>query len=191
MYGLDVHHRIVKSLSERYFNGPIIASNERGDYVECMVGLALGDEWIGAPEWTSWDFTHVEHGLRLEVRQESALQSWSAKPCDSSGARNAFPVAPVNGIYDELTADWMPYRRPRRPADIFVFAWHPECDPQLADQRLPDQWMFFAVSERQLRRGQKSITVSQVQKRWKQAPYAELGPAVAKITERMTRRRIR
>ena len=185
---LDVHYRIVNSLTERFFGGPLIEPVERAAYVECMVQFALGEEWELAAQWSPWDLTHAGSGVRLEVKQATALQQWAQRPCDFGGAATPFHVAPVAGVWDETTKSWLRYRTRSRAADVFVFAWHPGCDPAAIDQRLPEQWEFYVVPERALPRTQKAIAASRVRKRWSDTPYEELAGKVAETAAKIPRR---
>lgn len=188
MPDLDLHYQIVNSLTDRFFGGPLIEPVERAAYVECMVQFALGGEWELAAQWSPWDLTHPDSGVRLEVKQATALQQWAQRPCDFGGAATPFHVAPVAGVWDETTKAWLRYRTRSRAADVFVFAWHPGCDPAKIDQRLPEQWEFYVVPERSLPRTQKAIAASRVRKRWTDTPYEELAGKVAEVAGKIPRR---
>ena len=188
MAGLDLHHRIVNSLTDRFFGGPLIEPVERAAYVECMVHFALGEEWELAAQWSPWDLTHGPSGVRLEVKQATALQLWAQRPCDFGGTSTPYHVAPVAGVWDESTKSWLRYRTRSRAADVYVFAWHPGCDPATIDQRLPEQWEFYVVPERALARGQKAIAASRVRKRWPLTSYEDLAGEVAKAAGKIPHR---
>lgn len=188
MTGLELHHRIVNSLTDRFFGGPLIEPVERAAYVECMVQFALGEEWTLAAQWSPWDLTHDRSGVRLEVKQATALQLWAQRPCDFAGTSTPFHVASVAGVWDELTKTWLPYRTRSRAADIFVFAWHPGCDLEQVDQRVPEQWEFHVVPERSLAHRQKTISASKIRRRWPATPYSELAERVAEAAAKIPRR---
>ena len=52
---------------------------------------------------------------------------------------------------------------PGRVADIYVFAWHPETDEKLVDQRNPNQWTFYVLRTEELPPQQKSIGLAGVE----------------------------
>ena len=58
-----------------------------------------------------------------------------------------FRIQPTTGYWDGAT--WIK-TQPQRQADLYVFAWHPATDADVADHRRPDQWKFFVVAEREL-----------------------------------------
>ena len=66
-------------LTQRY-DGPNMNNVSRGDYVECMIAITLGtdcrltcaDGW----DWAAWDFEHLSSGVRLEIKQAAARQTW-------------------------------------------------------------------------------------------------------------------
>ena len=57
---------------------------------------------------------------------------------------------------------------PRRLADLYLFAWHPEVGSR-ADHRRTDQWRFYVLAEKDLP-DQKSITLPRLE---------ELAPSVS------------
>lgn len=114
-----------------------------------MVALALEPAWaLCSGDWNSWDMEN-EAGLRLQVKQSAARQSWG-----SVSKSPRFSIAPtkrywVNGM------GWVPHEG--RLADIYVFGWHP-IEDETADHRNPRQRTFFVVRERDLPK-QKSVSV--------------------------------
>ena len=66
------HEDILTMLMGRYA-GPIMNNVCRGDYVECMVGSALGANWrltwLDGWDWAAWDCEHPRSGARLEINQ--------------------------------------------------------------------------------------------------------------------------
>ena len=147
MTGNPLHDQVVQNLNERFYSQPLIDNVYRGDYVETLILFALGEGWKQTPEWSSWDLER-DDGIRVEVKQSAALQSWHRstgikKPCPS------FDIAPRAGYYTDSSdaAVWVGID-PEEPdflraADLYIFAWHPENNPDIADHRRAEQWEFF------------------------------------------------
>jgi hypothetical protein len=69
-----------------------------------------------------------------------------------------------------------------RPADLFVFAWHPVIDPALVDHRDPRPWLFFVVPEPALPVRQRRLGLARIERRWPAVGFADLPAAVAGVT---------
>ena len=134
-------------LMNRFYGQPLIANVYRGDYVEGLILCALGQGWKQTFEWGSWDLENAA-GVRLEVKQSAALQSWY-KQTGVKKSSPSFSITPKTGYYTDSTdaAVWVPLPAGERvrPADIYVLAWHPGRDPEIADHHNPEQWQFFVV----------------------------------------------
>ena len=141
----SLRQKVLSTIVGRY-NRPIINNIHRAEYVEHLVAAVLGAEWFlpwteEGYDWAPWDLEHRPSGTRMEIKQSAALQTWHTH----EGARTRSPrfdIAPRAG---------------GRPAHIYVFAWHPETDPGLADHRAPEQWLFFPIPVARLPASQKSI----------------------------------
>lgn len=154
--------RLTQSIYERR----IIGNVERGAYVECMIELVLQEqdsEWHMTEPWTGWDLEHRRTGARIEIKQSAALQRWNLHvrempgvgvnpaPRPRVGSRAGAPpnprfsIKPHEGYYSD-DGTWIATGL-QRHADLYVFAYHQEEDPNVADQRRPDQWQFFVVAE--------------------------------------------
>ena len=157
------HRRILTTLRHRY-DTPVMNNVHRGDYVECLIASALGDDWrltwMDAWDWAPWDCQHTSKA-RLEVKQAAARQTWDG----DKRAPPRFPrfnIAPPTGYFSRDGGQWVDIDKAcpslrGRPADLFVFAWHGESCPGYTDHRDPDQWRFFVAAERILPKDRKSI----------------------------------
>ena len=133
--------RVLSNLFDRLYGGSIIRNDLRGELVEEIVGLALAPNWkLCGSDWGSCDLQHAQSGLRIQVKQSAARQSWFTDNKGSSPAR--FSIAVKTGRYEG--ADWIPGAG--RNADIFIFAWHGTTGAD-CDHADPAQWEFFVVSE--------------------------------------------
>lgn len=159
-----VHQLVAERLVERVFNQPLIGNVERGQYVECMIELALSDSrppWSLTATWDAWDLVQQETGARIEVKQSAYLQTWSNGDPDTT-PRASFDIRARSGYSEDGSkqqADWRQTSLMRQ-ADIYVMAWHGETDSQIADHRDPNQWQFFVVREADLPRQQKTISLN-------------------------------
>ena len=169
--------RILDMLISRY-DRPVMNNVDRGQYVECMIASALGAgwrlTWEDGWDWAAWDCEHIPSGVRLEIKQAAARQSWDRDP--KGPRRNPdFDIAPRKGYWLKDGSQWI--ERPGRQADLYVFAWHGRQD-ELADHRDPGQWRFLVVAESSLPAGQKSIRLSKLEKIATSSGIAELRFAV-------------
>ena len=130
---------------QRFYAQRLINNVHRGDYVECMIELALAEcdpAWRLTKPWTSLGPSYTE-------KPSPESRSSSQQPCNRGSGRPAhgkFDIEPRTGYYSEDGA-WTKTPQPQRHADLYVFAWHPEKDADIADHRRPDQWKFFVVAE--------------------------------------------
>ncbi len=73
---------------------PLVTNVLRGLLVEAMVAIALEPVWTWvAGDYASWDF-EGPRGLRLEVKQSAARQSWADENVIS---KCSFDIAPRTG----------------------------------------------------------------------------------------------
>jgi hypothetical protein len=171
------HHRSVTlpstviRLAHRLFGQPILRNDLRGELVEEIVAMALEPEWQGCgSDWGACDLVRPADGLRIQVKQSAALQSWTLP--DGPKPRPCFSIASKTGRYEGST--WI--AGVGRNAEIFVFGWHDRCD-EGADHREPSQWQFFVVAERDLP-DQKSISLSSLRRLARLLPFGELAAEV-------------
>lgn len=130
---------IITRLTHRLFGSPILRNSIRGEVVEEIVAMALEPDWkLCAGDWAAFDLRHAATGLRMQVKQSAARQSWHGDTCPP--CRPRFSIAEKTGRWEGTS--WI--AEPGRNADVFVFAWHPVTDAT-ADHREPDQWEFFVV----------------------------------------------
>ncbi len=187
MAGRSVHEVIVEQLVRRVYGQPLIENVYRSDYMEYMVAMALGDAWRLTPPWVSWDLEHGASRVRVEVKQSAARQTWTEPPVAKEHPRRPrFDITPQQGYYLNGDADWVSTPL-QRQADIYVFAWHPEREEQLADHRCPEQWRFFVVSERRLPRRQKSIGLRPLGRLTHPCVYRDLAEIIGSVAAGLRR----
>ena len=116
--------------------------------------MALEPDWQLCGDWGECDLKHPT-GLRIQVKQSAARQSWH-RPADPA-SRGRFAIGYKTGRFED-DGRWTTERS--RNADIFVMAWHPRIDAQ-ADHRSPDQWRFFVILEANLPK-QESISLTRL-----------------------------
>ena len=121
-------------------------------YVEGLVHCALRNNfpeagWIPSPAGKPWNLENGDH-IRLQVKQAAALPACPASENSRRARQLSFDIYPgISG----------------RQTHIYVFAWHPETDPESADHRDATQWRFCVMPEDELPEpasGQKTQRIS-------------------------------
>jgi hypothetical protein len=129
---------VVARASEAAFGRPLVTNVLRAMLVEAIVAEVLSDAWTWcSADYASWDFQSPD-GVRLEVKQSAARQSWATET--SLPSRCSFDIAARTGGW--VGQDWV--AEPGRQADIYVLAHHPVADAS-ADHRDAYQWRFYVV----------------------------------------------
>lgn len=164
---------IVDTVSRLVYGERILNNAHRGDIVEAMVLLALGDGWrhVGLG-WHPWDLQFGSGGnrVRVQVNQTAALQLWG------------------NTVRRSLQFEWKPnapsYFERDNPdeeienegwfCDLFIFGIHDETDPYKADQADPAQWNFVVVPVCDLEQGLRSMTLKKATDRWAPVSWNQL-----------------
>ena len=194
---MSLHDQVVGNLSKRFYGKPLINNVYRGDYVEELILSALGEQWKPFGEWGGWDLER-DDGIRLEVKQSAALQSWHAAASAGKTSPSSFDIAPRKGYYTDSTdaGVWRRVDSPVRSADIYIFAWHPEKAPDIADHRRAEQWEFYVVWESKLPpkpQGQKTQKrgLSTVKELAAAATYDELAAKVTEVAAQIPRRELK
>jgi len=128
---------VITKVSQVAFGKPLVTNVLRGHVAEAIIALALEPEWsLCSADYAGWDFERAD-GLRLEVKQSAAMQSWSTgKP-----SKAIFDVAARTGYWESGT-EWI--AKEGRPAHLYVFAHHGVYGDH-ADHRDPAQWEFYVV----------------------------------------------
>ena len=188
MSDLSAHDRVVRRLFDQIYNRRIIENVDRGVYVEYMVELALQEldpRWECMPGWTMWDLEHKDSGARIEVKQSARRQTWSS---DSQSAVSAprFRIVPTKSYWDNATGIWIE-TEPQRWADLYIFAFHPVEDEDVADHRRPKQWEFYLVPEQELRPLQKTIGLNPVRSLGSPCRFETLAADVIRVIAKLPR----
>ncbi len=158
------------------FGKPLVTNVLRGLVAEAIVEAALCPDWHWCSEdYSPWDFQH-RGGLRLEVRNSAARQSW-AKDGSKPSVIN-FDIAARKGRYEDGVT-WI--GEAGRNAQIYVLCHHPICD-RSADHRDPFQWEFFVIPTARLPT-LKTIGVRRVRSLSEAYCFRELRAAVERVRE--------
>ena len=172
---------VMRRVAEHVYDRPLINNVERADYVECLVELIMQSadpRWRLTETWDAWDVEHPA-GARVEVKQSSALQSWSGPLSGRTEASPRFDISIRDrdwlrcalGEYHNFPSEG------RRSADVYVFAWHGEPDKAFADHRTASQWEFLVVAESELP-AQRSIGLNPLRKLARPCTYRSLAGEV-------------
>lgn len=162
---------IERRVSTAVFGNKLITNVFRGHVAEAIVAAALEPEWSWcARDYASWDFER-DDGVRLEVKQSAALQSWTKQPPKKISA--SFDIAPRKGYWEGL--NWIP--DPGRRAHIYVLAFHSFTN-ETADHRDPAQWRFYVVRSADLPNA-RTISLGPLGRLSEPCSFAELGKRVS------------
>lgn len=172
---VETRKEIIRRLTHRVFDQPIIQNQFRSTYVEAMVEPHLAEvgwQYVGN-DWNGWDFERNHE--RLEIKQSAAIQTWSFGR--GATTRPVFDIAPRTGYFTNDAANWI--CKPGRLAHIYIFAWHgvlPDAplsdhDPFPTDHRDPEQWEFYVSLEHDLPK-QKTISLSKLTARYLAQPIS-------------------
>ena len=171
-----IRSQIYSDLINTLFDRPIMGNLYRPHYVERMVALGLGNGFkLMSADWSGWDLEYRD-GARIEVKQSAARQTWTDQSSFAGRPTvGSFDIAPRTGFWADGASKWI--EKPGRLADVYIFAWHPVTDPDVADHRDPSQWVFFVVPTCELPTGQKTISRTVVEKTWKPVLFEQLREA--------------
>lgn len=162
---------IIDRVSRAAFGSPLVTNVLRGQVVEAIVAHALEPEWTWcAADYASWDFERPD-GLRLEVKQSAARQSWSTGEGAASSAQ--FDIAARKQRWEG--GRWI--MEPGRAAHLYVFAHHERTDER-ADHRDPTQWTFYVAATASLPATQK-ISLGALRRLTHRSCFPDLAAAVA------------
>jgi len=178
MLKADIRELILGPYDKRVMN-----NTYRAHFAECLIAWALGEQWRltwqKGWDWAAWDL-ESESGVRLEVKQAAARQSWDPPKTPKRVPR--FDIAPRKGYWTPEGNQWVDI--PGRHAHIYVFAWHGEVKAELCDQRNAKQWVFHVVPTSVLPEHQKSIGLGALRKLKQVEPcrIGELESAVSRVS---------
>ncbi|WP_298200358.1 hypothetical protein [Novosphingobium sp.] len=170
MIDLPTVAEIQRKVAETAFGRPLVTNVLRGHVVEAIVAAALEPEWEWcAEDYSSWDLQRAD-GLRLEVKQSAARQSWATSDKPSACS---FDIAERKGRWEG--AVWIDSAG--RAAHIYVLAHHPVADIS-ADHREAAQWRFYVIPTDQLPLTRR-LSLSRARALTNDVGFAELAAEVA------------
>jgi hypothetical protein len=171
---------IQRKVSESAFGKPLITNVLRGHVAEAIVATALEPDWRWcSADYASWDFDRAD-GVRLEVKQSAARQSWAIAAARRS--KPSFDIAARTGRWDE-SGIWVP--EAGRQAQIYVFAYH-GIDDDEADHRSPEQWTFYVLAADRLP-DTKRIGMASLRQLTGACRYPELRSRVDQIADHIVK----
>ena len=170
---LDLIAHVTERASAAAFGKPLITNVHRGLVVETIVATALEPEWQWcSADYASWDFENAA-GLRLEVKQSAAWQSWSTP--DAKASACSFDIAARTGRWEG--AIW--FEEAGRHAHLYVFAHHPGVGSAV-DHRDPLQWVFYVVATKHLPAARR-ISLAPVRRLAEACSYSDLRASVERV----------
>jgi hypothetical protein len=174
---VEHRERLHRLLIEKLYSQRVLNNSHRGDFVEMMVLDALGPEWhyVGLG-WNIWDLQRGSGNdrSRIQVKQCAARQLWGKTKCMTC----QFPWSKEAPFYIRRDYPNEALEKQGWFCELFVAGVHSIHDEKLCDQTDPSQWQFMVVPARELKLGQKSMTLSKAMKRWPLVPLAGLKSAV-------------
>ena len=153
-------NEIALRLARRIFDQRLIGNQYRSAFVEAMIEPHIepyGWRYAG-DAWGGFDFQRRD-GSRLEFKQSAAERPWSR--ARQLRTRGAFDIAPRTGYFHKGGTKYEPTAG--RCAQTYVFAWHGRSGRR-ADHRNIDQWVFYVVPASSLKDGQRTISLSKIEK---------------------------
>ena len=175
-----LHQLTVQRLVQRVYEQRLISNVERGAYIECMIELALRERhpaWSLTETWDRWDLENQKTRARIEIKQSAALQTWHLSVCPH--CRSVYEW----DVQDEPGNKSPQFNIKQREVDLYVFAWHPVQDADIADHRRPDQWEFFVVAEGNLPQKKQTIGLEALTRLCDVCDYDALAARVVKVLE--------
>ena len=176
---------LIEELSRDLFDQPIMSNVARAFYVERLIASLLGNDWSYCGyDWGGWDIEHKTSGIKCEVKQGAAIQSWNARNAIDDSPQLSLPrfdIACRTGFYE----DGVTWRKANgRIADFYVFAWHPINSLSTADHRDETQWVFYLCCSSKLP-NQKTIGLKPLVEIADRQDSTGLSKAVDGLVDRM------
>lgn len=142
----------------------VLTNIGRAVLAEWIVGSALGAVDGIRPAWEYYDLDYDE--AKIEVKSSAYLQSWKSV----NTSRRGFSITPTGANLPVDPANksgkyWYDEEKKRR-ADVYVFCFYAEEDPERADPLDVRRWEFYVLSTPELERHygtQKSVSLSRIQ----------------------------
>ena len=137
----------------------LVDNTIRGVLAEFIVARAVGAATVGTRDpWATFDLETPE-GVKIEVKSSSYLQSWAQDRLSDIN----FGIAP-SYAWDPEIGDFK--GKPKRHADVYVFALLAHKDQPTIDPMNLDQWRFYVLPTTVLDKefnGQKSLPLSRLE----------------------------
>lgn len=171
---------VIAELARDLLDRPVMSNLARPLYVERLVTRALLPAWrhVGS-DWAGWEL-ESEAGVRLEVKQSAARQTWTDQSAHLGKPTKAvFDIAHRTGHWADGGSRWVPGSC--RLADVYVFAHHPVFALAEADQRDPEQSTFYVLPEHCLPKPQRTVGLAWLRATTVGVSYAGLEPAVTAV----------
>jgi len=176
---LTIFEAAAAQLLANLYDQRIMSNLIRPSYVEFMIAVILRDSWhLVSADWAGWDLENGQ-GARVEIKQSAARQTWTDRASlQGRLTRGVFDIKVRGGYWKEGGSQYVELNG-RRPADLFIFAWHPVDALGQADHRDAAQWRFFVVPEDKLPPAQKTIGLTSVQRLSNACSAETIGEAVS------------
>ncbi len=160
----------------RWSASDIVSNTMRGLLAEYIVSSALEGAAGVRTEWDAYD-VRTAHGLKVEVKSSAYIQSWAQK----KHSANSFGIRPTQG-WEASTNVYTSERK--RQADVYVFCLLAHTDQETLNPMELEQWRFWVVATASLDErlgGQKTLSLSTLQKHWGAA--VQIGELAGRVSD--------
>lgn len=158
----------------RFAMSDLRMNNARGYFAEYLVGRALDLE-VARVEWD--DFDVLWGDVKIEVKSSAYVQSWAQRRPStiSFGGLRGRRLDIEAGYVGEQTYN----------ADVYVFAWNTQIDPERYDPLDVDAWAFHVLRRSVLEElGYKSVGLATLSRFSKEVRFNDLRTAIAAAATR-------
>lgn len=158
----------------RFAMSDLRMNNARGYFAEYLVGRALGLE-VARVEWD--DFDVLWGDVKIEVKSSAYLQSWAQRRPStiSFGGLRGRRLDIEAGYVGEQTYN----------ADVYVFAWNRQIDPEKYDPLDVGAWAFHVLPRSVLEElGYKSVGLATLSRYSKEIEFHDLREGIAAAAAR-------
>ena len=178
----------------------------RAVYAEWLVGTALGCVGGIRPSWTPWDLDHA--GAKIEVKSTSCMPNWGrlvdgprahspterdhlesrtpkGRSFDIKATSATFPADPAFPFGPN--ADYYEEPEVKRRADLYIFAYYSEQNPERYSSLDVGGWKFYVLSTPDVEKHfgtQDRVALSRVQAVAEEVEYGDLKAKVDAVLVR-------
>lgn len=176
---LPTPQAIVNETAAHVYGQRVLNNAHRGDIVETMVWMALGEHWqrVGLG-WHPWDLQRGEGvaRVRIQIKQTAKAQLWG----DTVTRSVAFGWKSSPPSYFEEYNPGESIESEGYFCEIFVIGVHDGTDRGNINQADPAEWSYLVIPASDLEPRTNSMILHRVQKKWPPVTWERLKQSVEK-----------